>query len=182
MEIKLEIPYNREHGPMFNLDDFLIEVEKSVESVRRLDDSAIVRLSGVKSADNNNLGVGISVGSQRGYTVPDATILQVTEEREPASIDRESEKEYPYLVTYKVADSDKARTLEKARASLEADLGGQDIEYRIENEEFASKNANCVEFKVYIPGSETGNLTVPHRIFTTAEEIRFGEKEDVEDI
>jgi hypothetical protein len=177
MELELWIPYDydEEFASLFELDEFLDEISYHISRKHRDEHGVRVVLSEVTFADEFDQGVGITIGGQDGYTVPDAEIRQAVDEDGPRKIP-ESDNEYMYTVVYQAGGWKEKRSKEIARAGLEADLGGRDVAYRIDNETFIGGEVNRVEFEVAIPGDETGHLTVPTRLFATAEEIQFSKK------
>lgn len=176
MEVELWIPYEREEAPGFDLDDFLDELDNHVKRLDRLDQGVKVLFSGVVFADKNNLGVGVSMKTQDGYTVPEAEITQVSvkEHSEPSP---DPENEFRYHAIYTAHGPSEERIKASARAFLSSDLSFRDVGYRILSEQIEDGETPCVEFEVAIPTSETDNLSAPQRIFATAEEVWFAEKE-----
>ncbi|MFD1632901.1 hypothetical protein ACOZ4L_15680 (plasmid) [Haloplanus ruber] len=92
MEIELWIPYEREGDPFFDLDEFLDELDDNIRSVDLLDQAAKIRLSEAAAVTKSDLGVGLSMKTQDGYTVPDAKITRaVAKERAETSPDPEND-------------------------------------------------------------------------------------------
>lgn len=176
MEVELWIPYEREEAPLFDLEEFLDELDGNVKRVDRLDQGVKVLLSGVVFADKNDLGVGISMKSQDGYTVPEAEITQVVAKTQ-SKPSPDPENEFRYHAIYTANGANEKRIKESARAFLSADLSSRGVGYRILNEQVEKGETNHVEFEVAIPTNETDNLSVPSRLFATAEKVWFAEKE-----
>lgn len=176
MEIELWIPYEREGAPLFDLDEFLDELDDNIRGVDLLDQAAKVRLSEVAAVTKNDLGVGLSMKTQDGYTVPDAKITRaVAKERTETSPDPENE--FRYHAIYTAHGPNEGRIKASARAFLNSDLSFRDVGHRILSEQIEDREEPYVEFEVAIPTSETDNLSAPHRIFATAEKVWPAEKE-----
>jgi hypothetical protein len=84
-----------------------------------------------------------------------------------------------YRVSYRWNGSPSQDPEEHARAMLRMDLNQRHVRYDVQD---ITSDSDLVTIRVAIPASDTGNLTAPQRLFPTAEEIEYLEKDDIEEV